>query len=379
MSQIFAVLLGAIITVIFSGILLESYKRHRDLQGTASAVAGEIYSIIHMTERRRTAAQFAMLLTQLEAGEKVEFPNITGGDPPKIDPVIEKYLDRIGLLPSNLPEGIATFYTYMRGIRIDLVNLSRGEFSDTKTQAAVIRADLVLWADTVQLGNSLWFDLRTIAAKVWWLHASVLQSIALIRGGTARGFNAAKTYAQKLARRDAIMSPLNTGSQASVVVTSPPLVQPLSQSTASSFEPQYHELVSDVEAKINAELPALASKSGKSQDDALRYLLMDQFSALILERASRFLYGSQIDSLIFLHSNNYRATLDEIKRFYDMGSAKFPEIYKNYPFEKWLGFLEMNGIVGVSNNIITATPIGKALIPYMEMRRYLLTKAPGRP
>jgi hypothetical protein len=236
-----------------------------------------------------------------------------------------------------------------------------------------------LWADTVQLGNSLWFDLRTIAAKVWWLHASVLQSIALIRGWTARSFNAAKMYAQKFTRRDVVMSPLNTGSQASVVVTSPALVQPLSQSTASSFEPQYHELVSDVEAKINAELPALASKSGKSQDDALRYLLMDQYSALILERVSRFLYGIQIDSLIFLNSNNYSSTLDEIKRFYDMGSAKFPEIYKNYPFEKWLGFLEMNGIVGVSDNIITATPIGKALIPYMEMRRYLLTKAPGRP
>jgi hypothetical protein len=70
MSQVFAALFGGIITVIFSGILLESYKRHRDLQGTASAVAGEIYSIIYMTEKRQTAAHFGVLLARLEAGKK---------------------------------------------------------------------------------------------------------------------------------------------------------------------------------------------------------------------------------------------------------------------------------------------------------------------
>jgi hypothetical protein len=42
-----------------------------------------------------------VLLARLEAGENVVFPDITGGDPPKIDPVIEKHLDRIGLLPHN--------------------------------------------------------------------------------------------------------------------------------------------------------------------------------------------------------------------------------------------------------------------------------------
>jgi hypothetical protein len=331
MSQVFAALFGGIITVIFSGILLESYKRHRDLQGTASAVAGEIYSIIHMTEKRQTAAHFGVLLARLEAGEKVEFPDITGGDPPKIDPVIEKHLDRIGLLPHNLPERIATFYTYLRGIRIDLANLYKGQFSDPKIQAGVIRADLVLWAETIQLGNTLWVDLRTISAKVWWLQGSILQVKSFCANSAERTFIEFKEHIQKLTRHGAAVSPsTNTPSQASVVVTTPALAQTLSQSTASSFEPQYQELVSTVEAKINGEMPALTTRLGKNQEDTLRYLLIDQYCGLILERVSRFLYGSQIDALIFPNANNNRATRDEIKRFYDTATSSFAEIYKNY-------------------------------------------------
>jgi hypothetical protein len=377
MSQVVAALFGALLTVLFSGILLESYKRHRDLQGTASAVAGEIYSIIHMSEKRQTAAHFAMLLTRLEAGEEVEFPDITGGDPPKIDPVIEKHLDRVGLLPHNLPERIATFYTYVRGIRIDVVNLAKGEFSDPKIQAGVIRADLVLWAEAVQLGNSLWADLRTVAAKVWWLHANILQFKTSCRDWTVRGFISLKRYIQKLIGRQDVVALSNTGPQASAVVTPSTLAETLPQSTASSFEPPFQELVGEVEAKIDKELPALSAKLGKSREESLKHTLIDQYCGLLLERVSRFLYGSQIDVAIFLNANNNRATLAEIKRFYDTAATNFPEIYKNYSFEKWLAFMQTNGIVGTSDNIVGATPIGKALIAYMQMRGYLVTRAPG--
>jgi hypothetical protein len=109
-----------------------------------------------------------------------------------------------------------------------------------------------------------------------------------------------KKYLQKLTRRTVGVSSSDTGSQASVVVTQPALAQNLSQSMASSFEPHYHELVSEVETKINEELPALATKLGKNQEGALRYLATDQYCGLSLERAPRYLFGSQIDAIIFL-------------------------------------------------------------------------------
>jgi hypothetical protein len=241
----------------------------------------------------------------------------------------------------------------------------------------VIRADLVLWADAVQLANGLWTDLRTLAAKVWWLQSSILQLKALRTDWTRHSFKALKKYFQKLTRRTVDVSSSDTGSQASVVVTQPALAQNLSQSMASSFEPHYHELVSEVETKINEELPALATKLGKNQEGALRYLATDQYCGLSLERASRYLYGSQIDAVIFLNSNNYRATMDEIRGFYDTGATNYSEIYINYSFDKWLGFMILNGIVRVSDNIVGATAICKALIPYMQMRGYLVTRAAG--
>jgi hypothetical protein len=218
-----------------------------------------------------------MLLTRLEAGQDVKFPNITGDDPPKIDPVAEKHLDRVGLLPQNLPERIATFYTYMRGIRIDLVNLAKGEFTDPKMQAAVIRADLVLWADAVQLGNGLWTDLRTVAVKVWRLHAAILQFKISCTDWSVCGFIALKRFIQKLTgRADATASQSNTGSQATAVVTPPTLAQNLPQSTAaSSFAPPFQELVTDVEAKIDNELPTLAANLGKNWAEALKHTLID--------------------------------------------------------------------------------------------------------
>jgi hypothetical protein len=133
-------------------------------------------------------------------------------------------------------------------------------------------------------------------------------------------------------------SPSNTGLQASAVVMPPTLAQTLPQSTASSFAPPFQELVSDVEAKIDSELPTLSANLGKTREETLKHTLIDQYCGLVLERASRFLYGSQIDALMFINANNNRATTDEIKHFYDTGAKNFPQIYANYSFENGWGF-----------------------------------------
>ena len=78
------------------------------------------------------------------------------------------HLERLGTLPGNIPERIVTFYTYLRGIRMDIQNLSKGVFKDPAAQAFIIRADLVLWAEAAQLGKSLWADLRQVATGQWW-------------------------------------------------------------------------------------------------------------------------------------------------------------------------------------------------------------------
>jgi hypothetical protein len=177
--------------------------------------------------------------------------------------------------------------------------LAKGEFSDPKIQAGVIRADLVLWADAVQLGNSLWAELRNVAGKVWWLHASVLQFKALCRDWTIRGSMVVKGHIEKLVgRAAAVASPSNTASQASAIVTPSTLAETLPQSAASLFEPPFQKLVGEVETKIESELSTLSARLGKNREETIKHALIDQYCGLVLERASRFLYGSQRDAVI---------------------------------------------------------------------------------
>jgi hypothetical protein len=56
------------------GILLEAYKRNRDREGFALALAGEIFSLLHITEQRQVAQGYASLLPKLDAGTDVKMP-----------------------------------------------------------------------------------------------------------------------------------------------------------------------------------------------------------------------------------------------------------------------------------------------------------------
>ena len=172
MDQATAALLGAFIGAsagITGGVVLEMYKRRRDRQGTASAIAGEIASILDMTEKRRYVAYFEDALAALDAGKDVLVPDmVPGGD--FRDPVVDRYLDRLGLLPSNLPERIVRFYALLAGVRADIHRAASGEFAGKPAMmAALIREDLIFWQEAARLGQGVIIDLRkSILPRQLW-------------------------------------------------------------------------------------------------------------------------------------------------------------------------------------------------------------------
>ena len=379
-------LLGVLFTVLFSGIFLESYKRHRDLQGVASAIVGEISSIIHMTEKRGTTRHFSWLLGQLEAGSPVNFPDITGGDPGQDDPIARCHLDKIGLVPGNLPERIVIFYTYLRGIRIDIMNLSKGVFKDPKEQAAIIRADLILWADAAQLGNSIFADLRNISLQPWWVLAiciklrnSAIRKLQFFISGSQNWNQKLKGVANFSRGGSANTSPeVEKPPQPSTQSANLAEALPTSQQAVELFNPPFQDIVTEVARNLDTVmLPALMSRFNGDKERALRYALIDFQSAVALERASRFLFGSQIDALIFLGTSGGRGTKEELTNFYRAAAVKYPEIYAKYTFEAWLGFMQNQGLVSINGDTVAFLPAGKAIIAYMQTRGYLATRAPG--
>jgi hypothetical protein len=372
------ILLAAVITVIFSGIVLESYKRHRDLQGVASAVAGEIYSVLHIVEKRGTPAHFARLLAELEAGRDVEWTDVTGGDPAQDDPVIKAHLERLGSLPDNTPERIATFYTYLRGIRIDVQNLAKGVFKEKSAQAAIIRADLGLWADASQLGKDLWADLRKTATSQWWLFRFWHYCLSACQRGIQR---AIVEYNKRLTKKGAgnvDTAAMGAPQPTDATVSTNAEALPDSPAPTLLFAPPYQELVSIIAADIdNQLLPSVLPKFCGNREQALRYLLIDFRSAVVLERASRFLFGSQIDAIIFLRANNGRATTAELQRYYLAGVQNAADFYQNYAFDGWLEFMVNQGLLSREGDIVSLLPSGRGIINYMQQRGYLRARPRG--
>jgi predicted DNA-binding ribbon-helix-helix protein len=379
--QVIGAVLVALISVFFSGILLESYKRHRDRQGVASALAGEIFSIIHMAQRREHAKHFAFILATLESGEKVSWPDITGGDPSQDDPVVKSQMDRLGFLPDNIPERIVTFYTYMRGIRIDIANLSKGAFREPRIEAEIIRADLIVWDDAVRLGNDLWRDLRNIATQPWWLQSFLVRRKKEIHQTSVNLFGKLRYYVKRTLgvqrQHDSAANTNPPQPTSGNVADNIGDALPLEPNTAELFASPFKELAVDMSTYLDATLlPTAGATFDGNRERALRHLLIDTQAAVFLERASRFIFGSQIDAVIYLGANNARATREEITRFYSAARQADPERYARYPFDAWLGFLHRNGLVFIDGDAVILSPGGKALINYMQARGYL-TPRPG--
>lgn len=109
----------------------------------------------------------------------------------------------------------------------------------------------------------------------------------------------------------------------------------------------------------------------------MRRWYVDYSTALYLERASRYILGSQIDALNFLAANHNCATKKQLRPFYTAGAAGMPLAFSLYPFEQWLTFLTTWNLVSIDDVNVNLTAAGKAIVPYMQAWGYLNVRPPG--
>src|SRR5262249_10859345 len=62
------------------------------------------------------------------------------------------------------------------------------------------------------------------------------------------------------------------------------------------YSPPFHEYVNLAESMFEQSLPTYLARFGGNREEAVKRAAIDFFAALPLERASRFIYGSQIDA-----------------------------------------------------------------------------------
>jgi hypothetical protein len=89
----------------------------------------------------------------------------------------------------------------------------------------------------------------------------------------------------------------------------------------------------------------------------------------MLEALNFQILGSQIALLGTLNSQSL--TVDEAMAFYAKARAAAPDIYGNYLFEGWLGWLRDTAeVVQQSDDILTISPTGRELLKYIVSRGY---------
>ena len=160
--------MGALIgacAAVAGGMLFEHCKRHRDRKRVASALADEISAIVSMTTARNYVPLFQSIAAQIEAGTNVAVPLLIG-EPREMEPMMEKHIDRLGLLGGDLSERIVTFYSFVQGIKLDIDRMANGEFDDDlRAKAFLVRQDVALWKDADTVANAVLAELRAIAAS----------------------------------------------------------------------------------------------------------------------------------------------------------------------------------------------------------------------
>ena len=96
---------------------------------------------------KRNRQLFENILLRLEAGEDVQIPKLIGENDGKFGtlyPIVDRYLDKFGLLPGTIPERVVRFYQFVGGIRVDMERLAANEVNKDG-RSFLIRTDLELW------------------------------------------------------------------------------------------------------------------------------------------------------------------------------------------------------------------------------------------
>lgn len=143
------------------------------------------------------------------------------------------------------------------------------------------------------------------------------------------------------------------------------------------FMPAFRELITETQVKLDTNLAGFMQQFKQDRDATLRRLCIDYEAALYMERASRYILGSQIDAINFVSANINGVTKEQLRPFYTAGAASMPIAYALFPFEQWLSFLTNWNLMITLDDKVSLTAAGRTVVPYMQTWGYLNVRPAG--
>ncbi len=157
------VIVGGLLTFM-GGVLgphiIEKLKHNRDAKNLAFAFRGELIAIRTIVNHRNYLGHLTEIIEHVKATNEPFIFKVNVRQ--NYFNVYEKNVDKLGLLPSPLPELISTFYTQAKSVLEDLESLRNGDFSTSDTDLVNVYEELYnLLYSTMKLVDTITQEIET--------------------------------------------------------------------------------------------------------------------------------------------------------------------------------------------------------------------------
>lgn len=124
-------------------------------------------------------------------------------------------------------------------------------------------------------------------------------------------------------------------------------------------------LISEAEDLIRQDLKQRKIETPPDREKALIRSCASLNIILRFERDAQSIWRSQLGLLRFLNARAGGANIDESVEFYEVGKRLFPKWYVDYPFEKWLVFLQSSNLIERNNSRVAISVEGREFLKYL--------------
>jgi hypothetical protein len=125
------------------------------------------------------------------------------------------------------------------------------------------------------------------------------------------------------------------------------------------------QVLRNQEARIRE---GLKSKRLPNDQETIALLIRTSASlwlSLRWEQIDRLIFGSQLNALVVMNASALGLTMQQVGGFYEAAVAKSPDVYKNFPVEQWLQFLETHQLIIRGGNGVQITIDGKEFMVWL--------------
>jgi hypothetical protein len=156
-NELIGVVIGGAIGLAGS-ILPHLYEKRRARKSARAMAYAYISGILRMEEIRKHGSLYEKNIVLLEAGTTQSLMKIVGADDFAPDAEIQKALiNQLGLLEPDIARDIVIFGNMLAGVRIDVKAITLGQLDSLPLadKIRILKQDLKLWNDTLELGRHL--------------------------------------------------------------------------------------------------------------------------------------------------------------------------------------------------------------------------------